>query len=186
MKLIILDRDGVINKESADYIRTPAEWLPIPGSLEAIAALTKAGYTICVATNQSGVGRGFFDLQTLETIHNLLLSKVAEHGGKIFKIYFCPHAPTDDCNCRKPKPGMFAQIANDLNFKMDEFGAHSAIFIGDSKRDIELGLATGCKVFLVTSADGHGEQTLRKLTTAQKDKITIVADLAAATRMILT
>lgn len=185
MKLIILDRDGVINKESAEYIKSPAEWIPIPGSIEAIADLTKAGYIICIATNQSGLARGKFDLATLNAIHALLLDTVQQYGGKISKIYFCPHGPDDNCNCRKPKTGMFEQIAADLNFSMNDFAKHNAIFIGDSKRDVELGLTTGCGVYLVTSEDSHGSITIKELSEQQKQSISIVKDLAEATRMIL-
>jgi D-glycero-D-manno-heptose 1,7-bisphosphate phosphatase len=186
MKLVILDRDGVINKESPHYIKNTAEWHPIPGSMEAIAALTQAGYTICVATNQSGIARGYFSQDTLKEIHELLINTVKKFGGEISEIYYCPHGPNDGCNCRKPKPGLFEQIARDHGFAMDDFSKHNAIFIGDSKRDVELGLATKCKVFLVTSADSHGAQTLQELTDDEKQQITIVEDLAAATRIILS
>lgn len=185
MKLIILDRDGVINKESKDYIKNPTEWIPIAGSLEAIADLTRAGYTICVATNQSGVGRGYFDLAMLNNIHKALFDAVAKHGGKIHKIYFCPHAPTESCNCRKPKTGMVEQIAADFNITLPELSKFDPIFIGDSLRDLQLGLATGCKVFLVTSDDSHGAETLKEITPQIKQQISIVHDLAAATKQIL-
>lgn len=182
MKLIILDRDGVINKESRAYIKTPEEWQPIPGSLEAIARFYKAGYTIVVATNQSGVARGYCTLETLEAIHNKLHNALAEFGGKIQKIYFCPHGPDDGCNCRKPKTGMCEQIAAELNVDLKEL---QPIFVGDSMRDFELAHATGCKFFLVTGPFGDGRETLHKLTEQQKPFVTVLEDLAAVANSVL-
>lgn len=182
MKLIILDRDGVINYESRDFIKSPEEWLPLPGSLEAIAKLTQAGYTIVIATNQSGIARKYFDLATLEAIHQKLITNVEKVGGKIRKIYFCPHLAADACECRKPKPGMFKQIAQDLNINLEQVGT---IFIGDSLRDVELGLATGCKFFLVTSQGSDGLHTLQELSAEQKQKITVVENLLDAINRIL-
>jgi len=182
MKLIILDRDGVINKESRDYIKTPEEWQAIPGSLEAIAKFNKAGYTIVVATNQSGVARGYFTLETLEAIHNKLHNEVTKFDGKIQKIYFCPHGPNDGCNCRKPKTGLCEQIAADLNVDLKTL---QPFFVGDSMRDFELANATGCKFFLVTGPYGDGMETLHNLTAAQKSLITVVEDLAAVANHIL-
>lgn len=182
MKLIILDRDGVINYESRDFIKSPDEWQPLPGSLEAIAELTKAGYTIVVATNQSGVGRGYFSVDALEAIHNKLITAVDKLGGKIHEIYFCPHTPQDNCNCRKPKAGMFEQIAQELNIDISTI---RPVFVGDSLRDLELGLATGCRFFLVTGPGSDGEETLQQITTEQRTQIMIVDDLADATSRIL-
>lgn len=182
MKLIILDRDGVINKESRDYIKTPDEWQPIPGSLEAIAKFNKAGYTVVVATNQSGVARGYCTLETLEAIHNKLHDAVAKLGGRIQKIYFCPHGPNDGCNCRKPKTGLCEQIAADLYIDLNTV---QPIFVGDSMRDFELANATGCRFFLVIGPHGDGLETLHKLTPAQKNLVTIVEDLAAVANIIL-
>src|SRR5579859_2223636 len=110
MRLAILDRDGVINKESDAYIKSPEEWIPIPGSLDAIARLTKAGYTVVVASNQSGVGRGLFDLKTLDAIHARMQAEIAKAGGRLDGIFYCPHKPEDGCDCRKPKTGLFKQI----------------------------------------------------------------------------
>lgn len=188
MKLLILDRDGVINQESRAYIKSPQEWLPIPGSLEAIARFSQAGYTIVVATNQSGVARGYFSLQGLEAIHTYMLDQIAIHGGKIYKIYFCPHLPTDNCNCRKPRPGMFAQIAQDLQleFNHQRFADHAGvIFVGDSLCDVELGLATNCKFYLTAGFGSDGDLTLAKLTPEQRQQITMVKDLAAVADMVL-
>lgn len=183
MKLIILDRDGVINQESREYIKTPDECIFIPGSLQAIAELTAAGYTIVVATNQSGVGRGFFDLDMLAQIHQKILQEAQALGGKIYKIYFCPHHPDAHCDCRKPKDGMFKQIEQDLNCRIADLNPP---FIGDSQRDVELGLRRGCRVFLVTGEGSDGLDTLQKLSSAQMQQIRIVDDLAAAVSEILT
>lgn len=183
MKLVILDRDGVINHESRAFIKSPAEWIPIPGSLEAIANLSRAGFTIVIATNQSGVGRGYFDLDMLHAIHNKMLSMLQELDGTIDKIYFCPHLPDAGCNCRKPKTGMLEQLENDYQIKLASFNPP---FIGDSLRDLELAHAMGCKFYLVTGPYGDGQETLHKLTAAQKQQITIVDDLAAATALLLT
>jgi len=182
MKLIILDRDGVINKESRDYIKTPDEWHPIPGSLEAIARFYKAGYTVVVATNQSGVARGYFTLKNLEDIHNKLHTELAKLDGKIHKIYFCPHGPNDGCECRKPKPGMCQQIAHDFNIDLH---ALQPIFVGDSMRDYQIASSSGCKFYLVTGAYGDGRETLQQLTAEQKMLVTVVEDLAAVANHIL-
>lgn len=188
MKLIILDRDGVINQESRAYIKSPNEWLAIPGSLEAIARLTAAGYTICVATNQSGVGRRYFSEQGLHDIHQRMLDQITNLGGKIFKIYYCPHLPTDNCGCRKPDTGMFAQIANDLGlaFTNKRFSTENqVIFVGDSKCDVELGLKTGCKFFLTAGFGSDGNDTLSKLSADQIKSITQCKDLAAVVEKVL-
>lgn len=182
MKLIILDRDGVINKESAAYIRSPDEWQPIDGSIQAIADLTAAGYTITVATNQSGIGRGYFTLQTLKDIHNKMLQLVTAAGGKIAKVYFCPHSPEELCNCRKPKDGMLREMEHDFHIDLK---AIRPIFVGDSLRDVELGLANNCQVFLTTSIDCHGSKTLTELTPQQQQQITVVSNLAEAAARIL-
>lgn len=188
MKLIILDRDGVINKESRAYIKSPSEWHPIPGSLEAIGKLTSAGYTICVATNQSGVGRRYFSEQGLYDIHERMLKEISKHGGKIFKIYYCPHLPTDMCDCRKPAPGMFAQIAKDLELefvdnKFDQ--SIQVIFVGDSKCDVELGLNTGCKFYLTAGFNSDGQDTLNKLSEQQIQAITQCNDLQEVVAKVL-
>lgn len=154
MKLIILDRDGVINEDSPDYIKSPDEWRAIPGSLEAIAKLNQAGFTVVVATNQSGVGRGYFSLQDLQRMHQKMYQELARVGGKIDKIYFCLHTPSDNCNCRKPKTGMFEQIMQD--YKID---LKNVINIGDALRDIQIGEAFGCRNILVLT--GKGAKTLK-------------------------
>jgi D-glycero-D-manno-heptose 1,7-bisphosphate phosphatase len=176
MKLIILDRDGVINKESRDYIKSPDEWQPIPGSLEAIAKLNQNGYTVVIATNQSGIARGYYDLQTLDAIHNKMHTELAKLNGKITKIYFCPHGPDDGCECRKPKPGMCEQIARDFNIDLNTL---HPIFVGDSMRDYQIASSTGCKFYLVTGPHGDGMETLHKLTAEQLQQVTVLDDLEA-------
>lgn len=152
MKLIILDRDGVINHDSAQFIKSPAEWKPIPGSPEAIAKLNQAGYRVVVATNQSGVGRGLFDMDTLNAIHDKMHKTVTAAGGRIDAIFYCPHAADVDCACRKPKPGMFQRIAGVYN--VDLVGVPT---VGDSLRDLVAGASQGCVPYLVLT--GKGEKT---------------------------
>lgn len=149
MKLIILDRDGVINYDSDAYIKGPDEWRPIPGSLKAIARLTKAGYRIAVATNQSGVGRGLFDLATLAQIHAKMHQAVAEAGGRIDAVFFCPHTADSACGCRKPKPGMLLEI-----LKRFECEPSAVTTVGDSLRDLQAASAAGCRPVLVLSGKG--------------------------------
>ncbi len=170
MKLIILDRDGVINKDSTDYIKSPEEWQPIPGSLAAIAKLTQAGYTVTVATNQSGVARGYYDLATLARIHQKMQALVTAAGGKIDSIFFCPHGPDDQCLCRKPKPGLFQQIAEHYQISLQGVPA-----VGDSLRDLEAATAMQCKPYLVLT--GNGQSTRLKL--SNFDPHFIFPDLAA-------
>ncbi len=132
MKLVILDRDGVINRDSDQFIKSPEEWLPLPGSLEAIARLTQWGYRVVVATNQSGVGRGLFDMGTLNAIHDKMIKAVALAGGRIDSIFFCPHAAESTCECRKPRPGMLREVA--MRYSTDLNGVPA---IGDSLRDLQ-------------------------------------------------
>ncbi len=152
-KYIILDRDGVINYDSDEYIKSPDEWDAIPGSLEAIAQLNRAGYHVFVVTNQSGVARGLYDLETLDQIHEKLTRELAEVGGYIEDIFFCPHHPAENCDCRKPKPGMFHQIQKKypVNFA-DTF------YIGDSLVDMQVAQTVGCIPILVLT--GNGKKTL--------------------------
>lgn len=151
--LIILDRDGVINQDSPDFIKSPEEWLPIPGSLEAIAKLTRAGHTVVVATNQSGIARGLYSLEMLDKIHQKMQNELAKVGGQIDAIYFCPHGPDDACVCRKPKPGLFLEIANDYRTNFSD-----AVAVGDSWRDLQAAQTAGCKAVLVKT--GNGKKTL--------------------------
>ena len=155
MKLIILDRDGVINYDSDQFIKSPEEWKPLPGSLEAIARLTQAGYRIVVATNQSGVGRGLFDMPTLNAIHEKMHKACAQAGGRIDAVFFCPHAADAGCECRKPKSGMIHEIAE--RYAMDLKGVPS---VGDSLRDLEASARLGAQPILVLT--GKGQKTQAK------------------------
>jgi D-glycero-D-manno-heptose 1,7-bisphosphate phosphatase len=155
MKLIILDRDGVINHDSDEFIKSPAEWIPIPGSLEAIARLNQAGYRVVVATNQSGVARGLFDVSTLNAIHQKLHTAAQQVGADVDAIFYCPHAADDNCDCRKPKPGMLHTIAARFNTSLK--GVPN---VGDSLRDLQAGYGVGCVPYLVMT--GKGGRTLEK------------------------
>ena len=150
MPYIILDRDGVINYDSDAYIKSPAEWLPIPGSLEAIAQLNRHGFRVLIATNQSGVARGYYDLAMLDQIHEKLTTELSAVGGYIEEIFFCPHHPNDGCLCRKPKPGMIYQMQEKYPIHLPE-----TFFIGDSIVDVQAALAAGCKPLLVLSQKGN-------------------------------
>ncbi len=176
-KLVILDRDGVINFDSAQFIKNPAEWKPLPGSLEAIARLCQNGYRVVVATNQSGVGRGLFDMDMLNRIHDKMHKALFAVGGRIEAIFYCPHAADSDCECRKPKPGMFKLISQTLNIPLDGVPA-----IGDSLRDLEAAAAVGCQPMLVLTGKGEKTQAENKLPEGTQ----IFSDLAQAVDAILT
>ena len=185
MKLIILDRDGVINYDRADYVKSADECVPIAGSIEAIARLHKAGFTAVVATNQSGLARGKFDLDDLEAMHAKLTQLVEEQGGELGAIFYCPHAPED--KCRKPLPGLVDAIEAEFNISAEGF-----YFVGDSLRDLQAGVVKGCKPILVKT--GNGLKTLGQLadTSLQTDspeitpaQVQVFADLAAATDFII-
>lgn len=152
MKLIILDRDGVINHDSPDFIKSPAEWLPIPGSLEAIARLNQAGYRVVIASNQSGIAREYFDMSVLNAIHQKMHTLAQQVGADIDAIFFCPHAGADNCDCRKPKPGMFHEISQRYNTSLKGVPT-----VGDSLRDLQAGFISGCVPYLVLT--GKGEKT---------------------------
>lgn len=152
MNLIILDRDGVINFDSSQYIKNAAEWKPIPGSLEAIARLTQSGYRVVVATNQSGLQRGLFDMDTLNAIHEKMLKAASIAGGRIDAIFYCPHSMDSGCACRKPAPGMLRDISERFNTALIGVPA-----VGDSRRDLEAYAAVGCQPILVLT--GKGENT---------------------------
>lgn len=154
MKLAILDRDGVINHDSKDFIKTPDEWVALPGSLDAIARLSQAGWRVVIASNQSGIARGLFSMDTLNAIHARLRRDVAQAGGVIDAIFVCPHGPDDGCACRKPSPGLFHDIAR--RYEIDMAQVPSA---GDSLRDLQAAAAAGCKPWLVLT--GNGEATRR-------------------------
>ena len=153
MKFVILDRDGTINHDSDQYIKSPEEWKPIKGSMEAIARLTQAGYRIVVATNQSGIARGLFDMTTLNAIHNAMHRAAAQAGGRIDAIFFCPHAAESDCECRKPRPGMLLEIARRFNVPLEE-----AYMVGDAVRDMQAAAAAGARPVLVLTGKGRKTQ----------------------------
>ena len=176
MKLVILDRDGVINYDSVHYIKSPAEWKPLPGSLEAIARLNQAGYRVVVATNQSGVGRGLFDMDTLNAIHEKMHRAVQAVGGRIDAIFYCPHAPDANCDCRKPRPGMFERIA--ACFNIDLARVHA---IGDTLRDVEAAVAAGARPMLVRTGKGTKTEAEGNLPVGT----TIYDNLAAAVDALL-
>ena len=144
MKLVILDRDGTINADRDDYVKSPADWLPLPGALEAIARLNHSGWHVVVATNQSGIGRGLFDMETLNAMHSKMHSLLAAVGGRVDAVFFCPHAPADACDCRKPEPGLFRRIGE--RYGIDLRGVPA---VGDTARDAVAALAAGCEPHLV-------------------------------------
>jgi len=155
IKVVILDRDGVINEDSDDFIKTADEWVPVKGSLEAISRLKKAGFLVAVASNQSGLARGLFDENALQAMHDKMEGLLAQRGAIIDVIKFCPHGPADNCICRKPKPGLLLQIAKEFDVKPAEM-----LFVGDSYRDIQAAQMAGASPVLVKT--GKGIQTLEK------------------------
>ena len=144
MKLVILDRDGTINEDSDEYVKSPAEWLPLPGALQAIAKLNHAGWHVAVATNQSGLGRGLFDVGALNAMHAKMHSMLAAVGGRVDAIFYCPHGPEESCHCRKPESGLFEQIGERYGLDL-----HGVPAVGDSARDLVAGLTVGCEPHLV-------------------------------------
>ncbi|HEX4928058.1 MAG TPA: D-glycero-beta-D-manno-heptose 1,7-bisphosphate 7-phosphatase [Burkholderiales bacterium] len=170
MKLVILDRDGTINQDSDDYIKSPAEWHPIKGSLEAIARLTQAGYRVVVATNQSGIARGLFTTHTLFAIHDTLQRALAQIGGRIDAFFFCPHAAESGCECRKPQPGMLLEVARRFNVSLKD-----TYMVGDSRKDLEAAAAAGARPVLVLTGKGRKTRDEGKLPAGTQ----VFADLAA-------
>jgi len=176
-RLIVLDRDGVINRESSTFIRNPAEWLPLPGSVQAIADLTAAGFEVVVATNQSGVGRGLFTAATLAAIHERMTKTIEAAGGKLAGIFFCPHRPEDNCECRKPRAGLMRQIEAQFGTSLRDQPV-----IGDSCRDLQAAWAVGARAMLVRT--GNGAVTEGRL---DADKtVEVFPDLAAAATTLIT
>jgi D-glycero-D-manno-heptose 1,7-bisphosphate phosphatase len=149
MKLCILDRDGTINEDSLEYIKSPQEWQPLPGALEAIARLNHAGWHVVVASNQSGLGRGLFDVGTLNAMHAKMHTMLAEVGARVDAIFYCPHAPDEKCRCRKPEPGLFEQIGERYGVDLS-----SVPTVGDTARDLLAGVAMGCEPHLVLTGKG--------------------------------
>ena len=176
MPLVILDRDGVINFDSDRYIKTPDEWRPIPGSLEAIARLNQAGYRVVVATNQSGIARGLFDLATLNAIHHKMIDALAQQGAMLDAIFFCPHANEARCNCRKPATGLFDEIRQRYNIPLSRVPA-----VGDSLRDLVAAANAGAVPMLVLT--GKGRKTFDAGGLPEGTRV--FADLAEAARAII-
>ena len=152
MKLVILDRDGTINYDSDDHVRSPNDWRPIEGSLDAIARLTQAGYRIVVATNQSGIARGYFDTATLIAIHDTVQRAAMQVGGRIDAFFFCPHDAASGCTCRKPRPGMLLEVARRFNISLKD-----TYMVGDAHRDVAAAAAAGARPVLVLT--GRGRKT---------------------------
>jgi len=182
-KWLILDRDGVINYDSDNFIKSEDEWRPLPGSLQAIADLNRAGYRIVVISNQSGLSRGLFDQNTLTAMHQKFTQLLAKLGGQIEHIYFCPHGPDDNCECRKPLPGLFTQFARDYAVDLNSVAA-----IGDSLRDLQAAHAAGAEPILVQT--GKGERSLAAIQalpdTDPLRQTRIYPDLAAYTQQLLS
>ena len=176
MKLAILDRDGVINYDSENYIKSPLEWRPIPGSIEAIARLNQNGYRIAVATNQSGIGRGLFDMATLNAINDKMMELVFRQGGRIDALFFCPHTAVEECNCRKPRTGMLEEIA--LRFHTELKGVPC---IGDSFKDLQAAEAVGGQPILVLTGKGANTKEVGGL----PKKTLVFDDLAEASRHLI-
>jgi len=177
-KLVILDRDGVINVDSDAFIKSPDEWVAIPGSLEAIARLNQAGYRVAIASNQSGIGRGLFDMAALNAMHEKMNRTAAAVGGRIDAVFFCPHTQEDECECRKPKPGMLQQIVE--RFEIDPADTP---MVGDSLRDLQAGAALGFALHLVLTGKGRktlAEGNLPPNTKVHDDLRTFALDFLAA------
>lgn len=175
MKLVILDRDGVINHDSDDYIKSAEEWIPIDGSIEAIARLNQAGYNIAVASNQSGIARGYFTISSLNAMHEKMHEYVQLAGGHIDGVFFCPHAPSDQCDCRKPEPGLLYEIADRFSVSLD-----NVFFIGDSMSDINAAKNANARPLLVRT--GKGQITENKLT---DNSVPVFNDLSEASHAII-
>ena len=176
MKLVILDRDGVINEDSDDFIKTPDEFIPIPGSLEAISRLKQSGYLVAIATNQSGLSRGYLDLDTLNKMHAKLHGLLADLNSSVDGIFYCPHGPDDGCDCRKPKPGLYEKIGKEFNNPLKGIPV-----IGDSLRDLEAARAVGAKPILVRT--GKGQRTLAE--GKGLDDVPVYENLSAAVDALL-
>lgn len=150
MKLVILDRDGTVNEDSPDYVKSADEWTPLAGALEAIARLNHAGWHVVIASNQSGLGRGLFDVATLNAMHAKMHQMLAKFGGRVDAVFFCPHAPEDRCRCRKPEPGLFEQIGERYGIEL-----HGVPMVGDTLNDVIGAMAAGCEPHLVLTGKGE-------------------------------
>lgn len=181
IKLVILDRDGTLNAESDDYVKSPEEWQPLPGALEGVARLNHAGWHVVIATNQSGLGRGLFDMATLNAMHAKMNRALAEVGGRIDAVFFCPHAPDAGCACRKPLAGLFEQIGERYNTALTGLPA-----IGDSLRDLQAAAAVGCETHLVRTGKCAGlDDAQIEALVAQVPGTMVHADLAACAEFIV-
>ena len=178
MKIVVLDRDGVINQDSDLYIKSADEWLPIDGSIDAIAKLSQSGYKIAVATNQSGLGRDLFDEYALAQIHHKLCSLVEDSGGIVDGIFYCPHLPDESCSCRKPATGLLTQIEQEFSTTLNQ-----SFFVGDSYKDVQAAISFGCKPVLVRT--GKGLATEQRLQQEGLSDVAVYDDLAAAAIQIL-
>jgi D-glycero-D-manno-heptose 1,7-bisphosphate phosphatase len=176
-RVVVLDRDGVINRESVAFIKSVDEWLPLPGSLAAIAALSQAGFRVVVATNQSGVGRGLISPTTLDQIHARMIQAVEQAGGKLAGIFFCPHLPQDNCSCRKPRPGLLRQIEAQFGCSLE-----GQPVIGDSARDLQAAAAVGARPILVRT--GNGIETEREID--RDSGVEVFDDLAAVADALIS
>ena len=179
LKTIVLDRDGVINQDSVEYVKSNEEWVPIAGSIEAIASLHLAGYRVLIATNQSGLARGLFDEYSLAKIHQKLCTIVEEAGGFVSGIFYCPHLPDDNCDCRKPRTGLLAQAEKEFDCTLKD-----SYFIGDSLRDLLAGRAFGMRPMLVRT--GNGLTTIKELKGTDLVDVPIFDNLLSATQSILS
>lgn len=177
--LIILDRDGVINHDSDEYIKNEDEWFPIQGSIEAISMLSRAGYSICVVSNQSGLARGLFDEFDLARMHELMCTLVEEGGGSIDGIFYCPHGPDDNCGCRKPKTGLLDQIEEQFSLSVE-----GSWFVGDKETDIDTALAKKCRPILVLT--GYGSLTKDTVAPEKLAGVPVFDDLFGAAMFIIS
>lgn len=166
---VLLDRDGVINQDNSNFVRTPDALIPLPGSLDAIRRLKEAGWLVAVCTNQSGVGRGLYSLNDLQAIHGRLRQLLAEHDTSVDGIYACPHHPDDGCDCRKPKPGLLLRAARELPIDLA-----ASFMVGDAGRDLEAGIRAGCSPVLVLT--GKGRQTRQEPVAASIPSYDCLAD----------
>lgn len=176
MKLVVLDRDGVINVDSRDYIKSAQEWQALPGSLDAIGRLYRGGYRVVVVTNQAGIARGKLNAETLAAIHQKMLAHLSQYGGVIEAIFFCPHAPEDNCACRKPKPGLLKELSRRLRTPM-----HGVPCIGDKLSDLEAARAVGATPILVCTGHGQAHVDAKEVPPG----VTVYADLRAAADALL-
>lgn len=186
MKLVILDRDGTINEDSVEFVKSPEEWVALPGALEAIARLNHAGWHVVIASNQSGLGRGLFDVVMLNAIHAKMNKLLAAVGGRIDAVFYCPHAPSEGCHCRKPEPGLFEQIG-------ERFGVDLRLIpsVGDTARDVLAAAAAGCEPHLVLTGKGAAyrgrnlPETFPKATQVHED-LAAFADFLLAREAVAT